>query len=127
MKKQQIEVEVIPLYLETESDPEQQHYVWAYCVVITNNLKEPVQLKHRYWNILEQSGKIRQVSGEGVIGEQPTILPNTTYTYTSGATLAAPSGFMFGEYAMEGESAGSFTVEIPMFSLDNPNVRPVEC
>ena len=127
MKKQSIEVEVLPLYLDSESDPDRQHYVWAYCVVITNNMKEPVTLRHRFWNILEQTGKMRCVSGEGVIGEQPTILPNTTYSYTSGATLAVPSGFMFGEYDMEGECSGSFKVKIPLFSLDHPTEKHLEC
>ena len=127
MKKNLVDVEVLPLYLENESEPDSDQYVWAYCVVITNNGCEPLTLQKRFWSIIEDQGALRKISGEGVVGETPTILPQGTYSYTSGAVLGSPSGFMFGEYAMEGPTSGEVRVAIPPFSLDSPHIQRQDC
>lgn len=110
------------MFLDEESSPEKNQFIWAYCVVITNHRDVPVTLHHRRWNIIDSCGFARTVSGEGVVGEQPTILPQGTYSYTSGAVLRTPSGVMFGAYDMHSDESGHFEVIVPAFSLDSPHV-----
>ena len=110
------------MFLDEESSPEKNQFIWAYCVVITNNSDGVVTLNHRRWNIIDSLGFSRKVSGEGVVGERPDILPQETYSYTSGAVLRTPSGVMFGVYDMHSEKMGSFEVIVPAFSLDSPHV-----
>ena len=116
-----INITVKPYYLEDQSEPEDQHYVWAYKVTINNQSKETVQLKNRYWKITDSVGNIREVKGAGVIGEQPVLRPGEKYEYTSGAPLNTPSGFMGGYYEMTHNNGNQFEVEIPLFSLDSPH------
>ena len=116
-----IEVRVIPLYLEDQSAPEDDHYVWAYQVAIENTGDETVQLINRYWHITDANGRILEVRGAGVVGEQPILGPNETFEYTSGTPLATPSGIMLGSYQMETREGESFDVAIPAFSLDSPH------
>ena len=80
-----INITVNPFYLEDQSEPNNNHYVWAYKVTINNNGKETVQLKNRYWKITDSSGNSREVSGSGVVGQQPILKPGEKYEYTSGA------------------------------------------
>ncbi len=115
-----INITVKPFYLEDQSDPEDNHYVWAYQVTINNNGVDTVQLKNRRWKIVDSSGKSREVKGEGVVGEQPILKPGQKFEYTSGAPLTTPSGFMSGHYEMIGKNGNEFDVEIPLFSLDSP-------
>src|SRR5690606_33720899 len=97
------------------------HYVWAYRVVIENQGPDAIRLRSRYWRITDANGTTQEVSGEGVVGEQPVLKSGEIYEYTSGAPLATPSGFMSGAYTMEGLSSGKrFTVDVPAFSLDSP-------
>ena len=121
-KKKRVDVQVLPMYLDEESVPEQLQFIWAYCVVITNDTDEPITLYYRHWSIIDETGFSRQVCGEGVVGEQPLILPKGSYSYTSGAVLRTPSGVMFGTYDMRSESRGDFEVSVPAFSLDSPHV-----
>jgi len=74
----------------------------------------------RYWKITDDHGATQEVSGEGVIGEQPTILPNERYEYTSQAPLPTPGGIMLGQYMMHTKEGKQFAVDIPAFSLDSP-------
>ena len=115
-----INITVNPFYLEDQSEPNNNHYVWAYKITINNNGKETVQLKNRYWKITDSSGNSREVSGSGVVGEQPILKPGEKYEYTSGAPLNTPSGFMNGYYEMSKKDGSNFEVEIPLFSLDSP-------
>ncbi|CAN0515705.1 unnamed protein product [Scytosiphon promiscuus] len=115
-----IHVRVEPQFLDEQSNPEDHHYFWAYYVEIENQSTEPVQLRGRHWRITNGHGAIQEVTGEGVVGEQPVILPGETYSYTSGAPLGTPSGFMDGEYKMESAKGEDFIVNIPAFSLDSP-------
>ena len=97
-------------------------YVWGYRVVISNNSGVAVRLVNRYWNITDQNGQIDEVSGPGVVGEQPRLQPGDTYEYSSGCPLDTPSGIMFGHYKMEDDNGDMFEVDIPAFSLDSPGL-----
>ena len=119
-KTREIEVRVIPLYLDDQSQPDEDHYVWAYQVAIENTGGETVQLLSRYWHITDARGRVQEVRGAGVVGEQPVLGPSETFEYTSGTPLATPSGIMVGSYRMETEQGESFDVAIPAFSLDSP-------
>ncbi|MEN0087102.1 MAG: Co2+/Mg2+ efflux protein ApaG [Pseudomonadota bacterium] len=122
---QSIRVSVRPYFLEDESDPSENHYFWAYNVVVENEGSETVQLMSRYWNITDSNGQVEEVAGAGVVGEQPVLEPGGTFEYTSGCPLGAPSGMMHGRYRMRAENGEEFEVEIPAFSLDLPDSRPV--
>lgn len=116
-----IRVAVEPFYLEEQSAPNEDHYVWAYSVRIENLGPGRVQLLNRYWHIIDALGRVEEVSGAGVVGEQPTIDPGDQFEYTSGAPLKTPSGIMSGKYEMTDGMGGRFDVEIPAFSLDSPH------
>ena len=116
-----IEVVVEPFYLEDRSDPAEDHYVWAYRVTIANNSASVTQLLSRYWHITDANGKVEEVTGDGVVGEQPELRPGDSYQYTSGCPLSTPSGIMVGHYNMTDMSGRTFEVAIPAFSLDVPN------
>ena len=115
-----IRVAVEPHFLDDQSEPEENRYFWAYRVVIENNGSEPMQLLSRYWRITDARGRIREVRGAGVVGEQPVIPPGKAFEYTSGAPLETASGFMTGTYQMRAESGESFDIGIPMFALESP-------
>ncbi|MCW0183433.1 Co2+/Mg2+ efflux protein ApaG [Zavarzinia sp.] len=116
-----IHVTVRPTFLEDQSSPDENYYVWAYRVQIENQGSETVQLRDRYWRITDGLGRVQEVRGPGVIGEQPVLKPGERFEYTSGTPLATPSGIMLGTYRMETEEGESFEVEIPAFSLDSPH------
>ena len=116
----EISVRVETHFLDEQSSPEDHHFFWAYYVEIENQGNEPVRLRARHWRITDGLGAIQEVTGEGVVGEQPVILPGETYRYTSGAPLGTPSGFMYGWYKMESGTGEDFKVDIPVFSLDSP-------
>ena len=120
-----IEVVVEPFYLEEQSDPDDDRYVWGYRIVISNNSDLTVRLINRYWNITDQNGVVDEVTGPGVVGEQPRLEPGDTYEYSSGCPLDTPSGLMFGHYQMETDAGEFFDVEIPAFSLDSPGLLRV--
>ena len=115
-----IHIDVEPAYLDEQSSPQDNHYLWAYTIRIENLGREIVQLKTRYWKITNAIGQVQEVRGEGVVGEQPVLNPGDSFEYTSGVPLSTPSGIMVGAYVMETEAGESFTVEIPAFSLDSP-------
>ncbi|MBO0663815.1 Co2+/Mg2+ efflux protein ApaG [Jiella sp. MQZ9-1] len=119
-KTRQIIVTVKPAYLEEQSEPSENRWVWAYRVEIENAGEVTVQLESRYWEITDASGHIETVAGPGVVGEQPVILPGDSFTYTSGCPLSTPSGIMRGRYQMRTDEGEAFEVEIPAFSLDLP-------
>ena len=115
-----INITVNPYYLEEQSEPDEQHYVWAYQVTINNLSQDTVQLKNRYWKIIDSNGTKQEVRGEGVVGEQPILNPGEKFEYTSGTPLSTPSGFMEGYYEMETTDGKKFVASIPLFSLDSP-------
>ncbi len=116
-----IKVIVKPFYLEDQSSPTENHFVWAYHVRIENQGEETVQLRRRHWKITDGMGRLQEVKGPGVVGEQPVLAPGESFEYTSGTPLPTPSGIMFGSYGMETKAGESFDVEIPAFSLDSPH------
>lgn len=113
-------VTVEPEFLEDQSEPDEHRFVWAYHVHIENQGNETVQLKSRYWHITDEMGNVQEVSGAGVIGEQPRLGPGEHFEYTSGTPLGTPSGIMKGHYVMEAATGDVFEAEIPAFSLDSP-------
>ena len=115
-----IRVTVQPTFLEEQSTPGEDHYVWAYQVRIENTGGKTVKLLNRYWCITDALGRIQEVKGEGVVGEQPSIAPGEQFEYTSGTPLGAPSGIMLGTYEMEDQAGSRFVIDIPAFSLDSP-------
>lgn len=116
-----ITVSVEPEYLDDQSDPERNQYVWAYHIRIQNDGSESVQLLNRRWTITDGLGKTQEVQGPGVIGEQPVLGPGESYEYSSGCPLSTPSGFMVGSYEMCTQDGRRFEVRIPLFSLDSPH------
>jgi ApaG protein len=120
-----VTVSVKPIYLEDQSQPDDNHYVWAYRVKIRNDGHETLQLINRYWHITDALGRVQEVRGAGVVGEQPVLVPGHIYEYTSGTPLATPSGIMRGSYEMEAPDGRRVEVVIPAFSLDSPH-HPVQ-
>jgi ApaG protein len=118
-----IEVSVEPFYLEERSDPAQSRYVWGYRVTIANQSDEFVQLLSRYWHITDGLGRVEEVRGAGVVGEQPELNPGDSYQYMSGCPLTTPSGIMVGRYTMRNARDEMFDVDIPAFSLDLPGTK----
>ena len=116
-----VTVSVKPYYLEDQSTPDEDHYVWAYHVHIENNGSETVQLLTRFWSITDSRGAMHEVQGDGVVGEQPVLHPGESFEYTSGTPLSTPSGIMAGSYGMTSEDGRRFDVGIPAFSLDSPH------
>ncbi|MEQ8177701.1 MAG: Co2+/Mg2+ efflux protein ApaG [Amphiplicatus sp.] len=116
-----IRISVRPNYLESQSDPDDDRYVWSYTVRIDNISDETVRLRTRYWRITDAFGLTEEVRGDGVVGEQPVIRPGEGFEYTSGAPLGTPSGMMVGRYGMESAAGETFEVDIPAFSLDSPH------
>ena len=122
-KTKKINITVNPYFLDDQSEPDDQHFVWAYQVTIDNQSNEKVQLKNRYWKIIDSNGSEQEVKGEGVVGEQPILNPGEKFEYTSGTPLSTPSGFMGGYYEMETNEGKTFDAIIPQFSLDSPFIK----
>ena len=115
-----IEVTVAPRFLPDRSSPENGYFFWAYTITLTNLGSETVQLKTRHWRITDALGRLQEVRGAGVVGEEPVIKPGENYEYTSGVPLPTPSGFMAGSYGMVTDGGRDFDIDIPAFSLDTP-------
>jgi len=120
-----IQVTVTPSYQADRSSPEEAEYFWAYTIEILNLGLDVVQLRARSWRITDGNGKVQEVAGSGVIGEQPVLRPGESFEYTSGCPLRTPSGIMAGHYEMRDEKGEAFDVEIPAFSLDLPDSEKV--
>jgi len=116
----QIEVKAKPRFLPERSSPENGYFFWAYTITLTNLGRETVQLNTRHWRITDAQGRLQEVRGDGVVGEQPVLKPGENFEYTSGVPLPTPSGFMTGTYGMVSASGEHFDIEIPAFSLDIP-------
>ena len=120
---QGVVVAVSPEYLVDQSAPDDGRYVWAYHVRIENHSTQAVQLLYRHWHIADAAGGIQDVVGDGVVGEQPVLMPGESYTYSSGTPLSTATGFMSGRFHMIGADGGRFDADVPAFSLDGPE-RP---
>jgi ApaG protein len=113
-------VDVEVRYIERESDPDSNRYVFAYTITISNDSDQAGQLLNRYWRITDGDGEVQEVEGPGVVGRQPMIESGESFRYTSAAVLQTPVGSMEGHYEFRGDE--SFLVPIPAFSLSRPNV-----
>ncbi|CDL82282.1 Co2+/Mg2+ efflux protein ApaG [Xenorhabdus szentirmaii] len=122
LNEPRIHIQVQSTYVENQSQPEQQRFVFAYTISIRNLGHSPVQLISRYWLITNSNGHQTEVQGEGVVGEQPLILPGTEYRYSSGAILETPLGTMEGHYEMVDHDGHPFRVAIPVFRLAIPTL-----
>ncbi|MBL8806075.1 MAG: Co2+/Mg2+ efflux protein ApaG [Rhodospirillales bacterium] len=119
----EIRVTVEPAYLEEQSSPAENRFVWAYHVRIENLGRATVQLRSRHWQITDANGRLQEVRGAGVVGEQPVLKPGEAFEYTSGTPLGTSSGIMVGSYQMESGDGERFDIRVPAFSLDSPGAR----
>jgi ApaG protein len=109
------------IYIPEQSSPEQSRYVFAYTMTITNNGLMAAKLLRRHWVITDANGKVQEVKGDGVIGEQPHILPGESHQYSSASVLETPVGCMQGSYEMIADDGVEFEATIPVFNLSLPN------
>ncbi|MCB1916822.1 MAG: Co2+/Mg2+ efflux protein ApaG [Rhodocyclaceae bacterium] len=121
-KRHEITVEAVAQYLEDESDPEQQRYVFAYHITLTNVGTVAAKLISRHWIITDADGDAQEVRGLGVVGEQPELGPGERFEYTSGCALTTSVGTMQGSYQMRGADGTRFDAVIPVFTLSIPRV-----
>jgi ApaG protein len=115
-----IYIRVRPSFIDDQSSPEDDRYLWAYHIEIENRGSRTVQLKTRHWRITDSDGRIQHVDGPGVIGQQPVLRPGGKFEYTSACPLPTPSGLMQGAYRFEDETGASVEAKIPLFALDSP-------
>ncbi len=115
-----IRVQVQPSFVSEKSHLHKHVFIWSYRVRICNLGQDTVQLRSRYWRIVDADGNIHEVRGRGVVGEEPVLVPNASFEYSSGTPLDTSSGFMSGHYEMENQNQERFYVDIPLFSLDKP-------
>ena len=120
--KHQIEVDASTHYLESQSAPEEDRYVFAYTITIRNSGPTSARLLARHWVITDANGKVQEVRGEGVVGEKPHLSPGQSFRYTSAAMIATPVGVMRGEYRLVSDAGEPFDAEIPSFTLAVPRV-----
>ncbi|HEX9625338.1 MAG TPA: Co2+/Mg2+ efflux protein ApaG [Acidiferrobacterales bacterium] len=121
-RKHHIDVEVKTSYIDSQSKPEANRYVFAYTVTITNTGTVPARLLTRHWVITDGNEKVQEVRGPGVVGEQPYLAPGMSFEYTSGTVLETPYGSMRGSYQMKGDDGVEFDAEVPAFVLSTPRV-----
>lgn len=115
-------VRALTHFVEEQSDPSENRYVFSYTITIENNSEQDAQLFSRKWIITDANGKKAVITGEGVVGEQPVIKAGSEYSYTSGAVIDTPVGAMQGHYEMQNTLGDSFIIEIPAFRLATPNI-----
>jgi ApaG protein len=117
-----IRVDVDTSYLEDQSDPKERRYVFSYTITIRNEGKVPARLLTRHWIITDSNGKVQEVRGEGVVGEQPYLKPGQGFRYSSGAVLETPVGAMEGSYQMVADDGAQFDAPIAAFRLAMPGL-----
>jgi ApaG protein len=122
IKKYDITVSTRTTFIPDQSDAVNGRYVFAYTITITNSGEVPAQLVSRHWIITDADAQVQEVRGAGVVGEQPYLLPQESFEYTSGTAIATPVGTMRGSYQMVAEDGTKFDVPIPEFTLSMPRV-----
>lgn len=121
-KKYEIQVVTHVEYVPEQSSEEQDRYVFAYTITISNTGSIPAQLISRHWIITDANNSMQEVRGLGVVGEQPLLKPGESFEYTSGSAIATPVGTMKGSYQMVAEDGTKFEADIPEFTLSMPRV-----
>ena len=121
-KECDIDVEVATSYMDDQSEPDADRYVFAYTITISNKGDVPATLLSRHWIITDANGKVQEVNGDGVVGEQPHLNPGERFRYSSGAVLETPVGAMQGLYRMKTDEGDSFDAPIEPFTLAVPGL-----
>ena len=121
-KKYEIQVSTQVEYIPDQSSEEQDRYVFAYTITITNTGSIAAQLISRHWVITDAGNSVQEVRGLGVVGEQPLLKPGESFEYTSGSAIATPVGTMKGSYQMVAEDGTKFDAQIAEFTLSMPRV-----
>jgi len=116
------EISVTPEYLEEQSNPDAAQFIFAYHIKIRNIGSKAAKLLRRHWIITDANNKVEEVHGDGVVGEQPLIQPDSEYAYSSFCVLETTIGCMHGSYQMQGEDGHTFTANIPIFTLAKKGV-----
>lgn len=122
MAKYEFTVSAQPQFLAEQSDPDANQYVFAYTITVANTGEVTAQLISRHWIITDAAGKVEEVKGEGVVGEQPILRPGEAFRYTSGCPIETPVGSMRGSYQCVAEDGTRFDAAIPEFVLSMPRV-----
>ncbi len=117
-----IKVDVETRYIEEQSNPEQNYFVFAYTITIQNQGRQSAQLLTRHWIITDSNHKVQEVRGDGVVGEQPILKPGEQFVYTSGTMLETSVGTMKGSYQMESADGSKFDATIDEFVLSTPRI-----
>lgn len=117
-----IAIDVTTRYLDEQSEPDDGRYVFAYTIRITNQGDSTAQLRRRHWVITDSNGKVQEVRGDGVVGEQPCLSPGESFEYTSGAIIETPVGTMQGAYRMQRDDGEAFDAPIAPFTLAIPGI-----
>jgi ApaG protein len=118
----QIQIDVQTRYMDEQSSPEHERYVFSYTITIHNKGDYPAKLLNRHWVITDAEGGVEEVRGRGVVGEQPYLQPGGQFQYTSGTILKTPVGSMEGSYGMVTDEGVQFEAVIPAFSLAVPKI-----
>ncbi len=118
--KYRIEVQPVAQFIPDQSNPDENRYLFAYTITITNVGEVPAQLVSRHWLITDAHESVQEVRGLGVVGKQPLLKPGESFQYTSGSQLNTPVGTMKGTYQMVAEDGTHFDAEIPEFTLAMP-------
>ena len=121
-KSCEIRIQVATSYVDEQSEPDQDRYVFAYTITISNDGDVPAKLVSRHWIITDANGKVQEVSGDGVVGEQPHLQPGEEFRYSSGAVLETPVGAMQGLYRMQADDGVDFDAPIAPFTLAVPGM-----
>ena len=117
-----ISVDVETGYRDDQSDPKQDRYVFSYTITIRNDGHTPARLLTRHWLITDANGKVQEVRGDGVVGEQPYLKPGQGFRYSSAAVIETPVGAMQGSYQMIGDDGAEFDAPIAPFRLAMPGI-----
>ncbi len=120
--RNRIRVDVETSYLDEQSEPSEHRYVFSYTITIRNEGHVPAKLLSRHWLITDANGKVQEVRGEGVVGEQPHLQPGQGFRYSSGTVIETPVGAMEGSYQMKADDGSEFDAPIPVFRLAMPGV-----
>jgi ApaG protein len=122
MTNHKIKVDVETNYVAEQSDPRERRFVFTYTITLRNEGQVPAKLLTRHWIITDADGKVQEVRGDGVVGEQPHLKPGQGFRYSSGTMIATPVGSMQGSYQMVADDGERFDAPIPPFRLAMPGI-----